>query len=160
MHEMSRQKNITQAEYVNAFTVLHGLQVASVYHTQDTMLNLELVDREDRNQKFTLIIDGAWEIHKEGIAVINSELRDGEDAHDYYERLKSIANELKEDVSTLLRITFSDDAQKAKILFDHQLNIEIKSNKFGLISFKNNQTQEYTIAELKGAKVRFTQVSP
>lgn len=144
---MEKKIDLSSAQYISCFTSLKGYLVNKLYHTQDSMLFIDIQDNDLATKQYTLMIDGDWELTQldERIESSNQANKD-ESNTEYYGRLRAVAQLLQSSIHRIENITFSKNIDSAQIFFTSNITLQVNLNKFGLLSLKNLTTQEYIIA--------------
>ena len=137
-----KQTPLTLDQYIQKLSSLSGMMVKDCYHTQDSMIRLLL---EDEQRSYILIIMGTWQLITNNNVVCDSTDEDNLSHHQYYEKLRHYAAQIKEAVRSLSAVVFEKNGKSATLIFDNQWQLQITENRFGLLSYQNDKTQEYTI---------------
>jgi hypothetical protein len=142
---MQKKQNLNPKQYTDLMSQLSGMKVTNVIHTQDSMLNIEL---ELSDKKITLIIDGDWNIQQNLKLKLTSQPKKNQSDSEYYNSLRELATLLKNDVTKLINIQIEQDLKNAVITFNKNWKLSINQNEFGLLSYKNENNQEYLILSI------------
>lgn len=140
-YSMPTETPITLDEYVSNLKSLEGMNLKDCYHTQDSMLRFIL---SENGKDFTLILEGDWDLF-DGQKKLCSSQDSYATHHEYYEKLRGCAAEIKLKIKSLQEITYEGNEKQAIIIFDNGWKIIIQQNEFGLLDIQNNETKEYVI---------------
>lgn len=139
---MKNEKRLSLAEYIQHIVSLSGMKLDDCYHTQDSVLRFLLTDD---SRRMVLILEGNWKFQDDKENVYNSSQNSSETDTEYYQKLRSCASYIKENVSSIRNFSFDDYGEKVKISFDNGWTIDVNKNKFGLLSYHDEITEEYLI---------------
>lgn len=141
---MGKETTFSVTEYIKILESLSGMEVLNCYHTQDSVLRFSLLGE---GKKVTLILDGNWQLFNQKRRKICDSSQDLKITdHEYYEKLRRCADTLSNEVSYLSSISFNENAKEATMKFNNNWYLKTQENKFGLLSFQDENTAMYVIS--------------
>jgi hypothetical protein len=147
------KENLTSKQYSMMIASLSGMDIINCYHTQDSMIRLEL---KNKQRHITLIIDGDWQLLNEKKGITNtSEVRLDETDHDYYQRLRQIAKSIKSSCDSVSLSSVLKNGEEAMVSFNNNWILKVTRSKLGLLSYKDETHSVYLICSFDENSSKF-----
>lgn len=151
---MTYETPLTLSEFKEKMTALSGMKLIDAYHTQDSVIRFTL---KNVLTQITLIVDGNWELFDKDKVICSSSQLNDETDQQYYEKIKINTARIKQESKFIKDIVFNKDLTNSKLTFDNGFQLKVAQNKFGLLSYQIEETEEYVIYSVdeETGKTRF-----
>lgn len=141
-----KRQEISQTGYREYLAQFREYSVVDIYHTQDSLIWIDIKNQTSSHKTHTLMIEADWVFSKNGEIIESSSVNEGEDDHQYYQRLRDFCQKIAPTITQITELTFEAKKYEGAIIFNPELRFEIHGNKYGLITIKNDIDGSYLIS--------------